>query len=169
MSDMQPSGDPAVTIRPSTRADLPALGRLGAMLVRTHHDFDGARFIPATPQTERGYEWYLGTQLDNADAIILVAEQEGEVIGYTYAAVEGFDWLMLRGPAGVINDILVDPARRAHGVGRMLFDAVVAALRDRGAPQAVLYTADGNAAAQRLFARAGFRRTMVEMTRELDG
>jgi RimJ/RimL family protein N-acetyltransferase len=33
----------------------------------------------------------------------------------------------------------------------------------------VLSTAVRNEAAQRLFARAGFRPTMIEMTRELDG
>jgi len=32
----------------------------------------------------------------------------------------------------------------------------------------VLSTAERNEAAQRLFASAGFRRTMVEMTRELE-
>jgi hypothetical protein len=31
----------------------------------------------------------------------------------------------------------------------------------------VLSTAEGNTAAQHLFASAGFRRTMIEMTREL--
>jgi len=39
-------------------------------------------------------------------------------------------------------------------------------LEARGAPRVVLSTAAGNEAAQRLFAGAGFRRTMVEMTRE---
>lgn len=41
-------------------------------------------------------------------------------------------------------------------------------LKDRGAPQIVLSTAEQNESAQRLFARAGFRRTMIEMTREVD-
>jgi ribosomal protein S18 acetylase RimI-like enzyme len=51
----------------------------------------------------------------------------------------------------------------------MLLSATVAALRVRGAPRVVLSTAERNESAQRLFARAGFRRTMIEMTRELDG
>jgi RimJ/RimL family protein N-acetyltransferase len=38
----------------------------------------------------------------------------------------------------------------------------------RGAPRVVLSTAARNARAQRLFASAGFRDTMIEMTRELD-
>ncbi|MGC3997993.1 MAG: hypothetical protein QM767_11070 [Anaeromyxobacter sp.] len=46
---------PAITIRPAARQDAPALGRLGALLVRTHHGFDPARFIAATPRTEPGY------------------------------------------------------------------------------------------------------------------
>ena len=51
----------------------------------------------------------------------------------------------------------------------MLLDATLTELGRRGAPRVVLSTAERNEAAQRLFARAGFRRTMVEMTRELDG
>jgi ribosomal protein S18 acetylase RimI-like enzyme len=156
-------------IRPATPADLPAVGRLGALLVRTHYDFDPLRFIPATPQTEQGYAAFLATQLHAADAIVLVAEREGEVLGYTYAGVEGMDYMMLRGPAGALYDIVVDPAHRGGGVGRMLLDATLAALQARGAPRVVLSTAERNESAQRLFARAGFRRTMIEMTRELDG
>ncbi|MFN8485297.1 MAG: GNAT family N-acetyltransferase [Anaerolineae bacterium] len=167
-ADTQPTHTPAATIRPATPADLPVLGRLGALLVRLHHDFDPQRFIAARPGTEQGYAGFLGTQLDEPDAVVLVAERNGEVVGYTYASVEGWDWMALRGPAGVLHDIVVAPDERGYGVGRLLLDATLAALKARGAPRVVLSTAEGNKAAQRLFARAGFRRTMVEMTHELD-
>ncbi|HEX3867750.1 MAG TPA: GNAT family N-acetyltransferase [Gemmatimonadaceae bacterium] len=156
-----------VTVRPASRADLEAVGRLGALLVRTHHEFDSARFIAATPQTERSYASYLGTQLDEPNVVVLVAERNGDVVGYTYAGVEGRDYMSLRGPAGVLYDIVVDPDQRGHGVGGALLMATLAILGSRGAPRVVLSTAERNAAAQRLFANAGFRRTMVEMTREL--
>jgi ribosomal protein S18 acetylase RimI-like enzyme len=161
--------DPPAAVRPATPADLPAVGRLGALLVRLHHEFDPQRFIGATPGTARGYASYLGTQLDDPDVVVLVAERNGEVLGYTYAGVEDFDYMTLRGPAGVLHDIVVDPAHRGEGVGRLLLDATLAALAHRGAPRVVLSTAERNESAQRLFARAGFRRTMVEMTRELGG
>ena len=166
---MNESDARAVSIRAAVSGDAPALGRLGALLVRTHHDFDPARFMPATPRTERGYGSFLTSPLAASDAVVLVADREGEVIGYTYAGLEGFDYMSLRGPAGVLHDIVVDPAHRGGGVGRLLLDSTLAALRERGARQVVLSTAERNAAAQRLFARAGFRRTMIEMTRELDG
>jgi ribosomal protein S18 acetylase RimI-like enzyme len=162
------AASPGVTIRPAVPADLPTLGRLGALLVRTHHDFDPERFIAATAETERRYGSFLGTQLDEPSIVILVAVRDGKVVGYTYAGVEGRDYMALRGPAGVLHDIVVDPAPRGHGVGRMLLEATVAALEERGVPRIVLSTAERNEAARRLFTRAGFRPTMIEMTRELE-
>lgn len=165
---MQPGDASGAIVRPATPADVPALGRLGALLVHVHHAFDAARFIVPPPDIEEAYAGFLGALLDEPDAVVLVAERESGVVGYTYAAIEGTDFLALRGPAGVLHDLAVDPAHRAHGVGRMLVDATMAALRARGVRQAVLFTAVQNEAAQRLFARAGFRPTMIEMTRELD-
>jgi ribosomal protein S18 acetylase RimI-like enzyme len=159
----------AITVRPATPADLPTLGRLGALLVRTHHDFDPKRFIAATPRTEAGYAAFLGTQLDTPTVAVLVADEGGVVIGYTYAGVEGRDYMSLRGPAGVVYDVVVDPGHRRGGVGRLLLQAALEFLKSHGAPQVVLSTATHNEAAQRLFESAGFRRTMVEMTAELIG
>jgi ribosomal protein S18 acetylase RimI-like enzyme len=74
--------------------------------------------------------------------------------------------MSLRGPAGVLYDIVVDPAHRGHGIGGLLLKATITALERKGAPRVVLSTAERNTTAQRLFAHAGFRRTMIEMTRE---
>jgi ribosomal protein S18 acetylase RimI-like enzyme len=147
---------------------MPKAGQLGALLVREHHDFDPERFIPATPQTEHGYAAYLATQLDEPGVVILVADDGGSVMGYTYAGIEGRDYMALRGPAAALYDIVVDPARRGEGIGRKLLDATIAALSGRGVPLALLSTAERNEPAQRLFARAGFRRTMIEMSRKID-
>jgi ribosomal protein S18 acetylase RimI-like enzyme len=170
MTHESPIADPAaqVIIRRATHADLSAIGRLGALLVRTHHDFDPRRFIAPTRQTEPGYASFVGTQLEEPKVVVLVAVQHEQVIGYTYAGLEGRDWMALRGPAGALYDIVVEPRHRGHGVGRMLLDATVALLESLGARQVVLSTAERNEHAQRLFARAGFRPTMVEMTRDLD-
>ena len=133
-----------------------------------HHDFDSKRFIAAPARTEKSYSAFLGSQLDEPNIVILAAELEGELVGYTYAGVEGNDYMALRGPAGVLYDIVVDPSHREQGIGRMLLDATLDALKARGVPRVVLSTAEGNTTAQHLFARAGFRRTMIEMTRELN-
>lgn len=154
-------------IRPATSDDIVVLGRLGASLVALHHDFDPERFISAGPGTERAYRQFFATQLGRPDVIVLVADEAGQVLGYAYAGLEGNDYMALRGPAGVIYDLIVEPSRRREGIGRQLLEAALAALVDRGAPRVILSTAERNAAAQRLFANIGFRRTMIEMTCEL--
>ncbi len=154
-------------IRKATAADLAAIGALGAKLMWLHHQFDPRRFFEAPPDSERGYASYLSTLLDKANIVILVAEIEEKIVGYTYAGVEAIDYMSLRGPAGILYDIAVDASYLRHGIASLLLEATTAALRDRGAPQMLLSTAVQNESAQRLFERAGFRRTMIEMTKEL--
>lgn len=59
--------------------------------------------------------------------------------------------MSLRGPAGVLHDLIIDEAHRRSAAS---------------AQQFVLSTAARNESAQRLFARHGFRLTMLEMTRD---
>jgi ribosomal protein S18 acetylase RimI-like enzyme len=155
-------------VRRATPADLPKIGRLGALLIKVHYDFDPQRFLAAKPETSAGYASFLSAQLEASDKVILVAVDNGDVIGYAYAAVEGYDYMALRGPAGVLHDIIVDPEHRSKGVGRLLLEATLEFFKSRGVPRVVLSTAERNEAAQRLFAKMGFRRTMIEMTRELN-
>jgi ribosomal protein S18 acetylase RimI-like enzyme len=157
-----------LTIRPATRADLPALGRLGAMLMRTHYEFDRLRFLAPAQSSSEGYAAFLGSVLQSDDGAIFVAEEStGDVTGYIYAALEPLSWKELRGPAGFIHDIAVAEPSRRGGVGRQLMNAAIAWLREHGAPRVVLWTAASNVPAQTLFSGLGFRETMIEMTMEL--
>jgi len=160
-----PSDD--VVIRRATIADLPALGRLGALLLRTHYEFDPQRFIAPGDNVEEGYAWFLGTQLRQKDVAIFVAERGGDVLGYVYAGIEPHSWKELRDEAGFIHDIVVDQRGRRTGLASALVERAVGWLGERGMPRVVLWTADRNDVAQRLFVALGFRRTMIEMTREI--
>ncbi|SRR6266542_1458427 len=155
-------------IRRATDADLPALGRLGALLLRTHYAFDRDRFMAPGNDPEEGYAWFLGTQLRRPDVAVFVAERNGEVLGYVYAGIEPQSWKELREEAGFIHDVVVDEAGRRSGIARSLVEAAIDWLRARGMPRVLLGTASQNEGAQRLFDRLGFRRTMIEMTREIE-
>jgi len=155
------------TIRRATDADLPALGRMGALLLQTHYAYDRDRFMAPGDEPEEGYAWFLGTQLREPDVAVFVAEHDGAVLGYVYAGIEPQSWKELREEAGFIHDIVVEqPARRA-GVANALMEAALHWLRSRGVPRVVLWTATQNLGARHLFERLGFRQTMVEMTCEL--
>ena len=98
---------------------------------------------------------------------MLVAERGGDVVGYVYAGIEPLSWKELRDAAGFVHDMVVDQAGARTGVAGALMEAAVAWVRAQGVASVMLWTAAPNEGAQRLFERLGFRRTMVEMTRDL--
>ena len=154
-------------IRKAERRDLEAVGRLGVMLMETHYTFDPQRFLAAGRGAARGYASFLGSMLESPDACVFVSEEEGEVTGYVYVALEPLSWKELRGPAGFIHDVAVREESRRTGAATRLLETAVAWLREQGAPRVVLWSAAPNAGAQALFRKMGFRETMVEMTMEL--
>jgi GNAT superfamily N-acetyltransferase len=155
-----------ISIRPASKSDLVALGRLGAALMRQHHASDPRRFI-LTDRPEDGYGRFLVSQLANPDSLVLVAERENEILGYVFAGIEPTSWRDLRAPCGFIHDVYVHESARRQGTGQALARAAIAWALSRGMAQVVLWSKSGNDGAQRLFAKLGFRETMIEMT--LDG
>jgi ribosomal protein S18 acetylase RimI-like enzyme len=162
------TGSMAAVIRKAVAGDLPAVGRLGAELLLAHYRFDPQRFMQGGADAEDGYAWFLGTQLDRPDSLVLVAESDGDVVGYLYAGIEPRNWKELREEAGFVHDILVHEDSRGAGIAQHLMDGAVEWFRQRGMPRAILWTAARNTQAHRLFERLGFRSTMIEMTRELE-
>jgi GNAT superfamily N-acetyltransferase len=158
----------SVIVRKAERRDLPSLGRLGVMLMQTHYDFDRQRFLAPAPGSEAGYASFLGNILESEEDSVFVAEMNGVIAGYVYAALEPLSWKELRGPAGFIHDIVVLTTSRKTGVAKSLMKAALGWLREKGAPRVVVWTAASNETARTMFRRAGFRDTMIEMTMELD-
>ena len=155
-------------VRDATRADLPRMGELAEALVRYHHELDPRRFFMPDRVAE-GYRWWFGRELDDSDALLLVATEGegGAVLGYAYGRVEAKDWNQLLDRHAALHDILVDASARLRGVAEALLDGFVARVRDRGVPRVVLHTAVQNERAQSLFKKVGFRPTMIEMTLDL--
>ena len=158
----------ATTVRKAKTEDLDALGRMGAGLVHFHHSMDERRFMVPGDDVESGYRWWLGKELQEKKVLLLVAEALGKVVGYAYGRIEGRDWGKLLDRHGEFIDLWVDEKARRSGAGRALCEAMVAAFRERGISQVVLYAASKNPNAQALFKSVGFRPTMVEMTLDSD-
>jgi len=156
----------SVRIRAASPGDLDELGNMAGQLVRLHHSLDPKRFL-LVEGVERGYARFFKSQLEDPDTILVVAEIGERAVGYAYARLEPRDWNSLLDACGALHDIFVIESERRHGIAGRLLDDVAMRLRARGAPRLVLSTAAGNETAQRFFERHGFRRTMIEMTREL--
>jgi ribosomal protein S18 acetylase RimI-like enzyme len=161
LSIMQP-----YAIRRATRDDLPCVSQMGAALTRSHQAFDARRFL-LVEGLEAGYEKWLGSIVDDPETALLVAESAGELIGYSVGRIEPRDWVTLIDRHGALHEVWVVSAWRGYGIGQALVRAVCQELDGLGAPRVVLWCAWQNVAAQNLFEKVGFRRTMLEMTSEL--
>lgn len=78
----------------------------------------------------------------------LVAECDGEVVGYVGSQT-------VLGEADMMN-IAVSKAFRRRGIAQQLVEALVSALKERGAYQLTLEVRASNAAANALYAKLGF-------------
>lgn len=158
----------SVRIRLATPEDVPGIARLAAQLVRLHHSLDGERFF-LVERIEEGYEWFLGKEIGRKDAVIFVgvrATGEGEeIVGYAWGRLEPRDWMALLDECGRLHEIYVDSSVRRLGIGKQLIQETLKWLEAHGAPRIVLDSAWKNDDAHQFFESVGFRRTMVEMTR----
>lgn len=161
--------DDTFTVRPMTSADLPAAAALAGKLVRMHHDLDPKRFLHLTDPAS-GYARYFAGELKNDAVVLLVAERPADqaIVGYAYGRLEPRSYNELLDACGKLHDVWVEESARGHGLGEALVTEMVQRLGDKGAPRVLLLTAVQNEAAQHLFAKLGFRKTMLEMTREKD-
>lgn len=154
------------TIRPAAQADLAAIHRLVAELAAAHVSVDPARYTAlATAWGE--YERALTTVEALRPLLWLVAESDGQISGYLMAEHVEADDLVWSPEHVCIHDVLVDREARNSGAARTLIEAAAAWARGRGVRQLRLFTDDRNETARAVFGRMGFRRTMVEMTRDL--
>jgi N-acetylglutamate synthase-like GNAT family acetyltransferase len=76
--------------------------------------------------------------VDDPTAILLVAEQDGEVLGYALA----FQMLTLyaNGPIVELQELMIDPNHQARGVGRELVEDLLARARAMGCAEATVPT-----------------------------
>jgi predicted metal-dependent HD superfamily phosphohydrolase/GNAT superfamily N-acetyltransferase len=105
---------------------------------------------PAEPWPMTG----LRQAIDLGQGAVLVAEEEGELVGAAYGA-----WA---GPEAWLLSLLVHPQRRGAGWGLALAQAALNALEAGGPRRLRLTVAPENEGARRLYAGLGFRETGLE-------
>ncbi|HEY0026028.1 MAG TPA: ribosomal protein S18-alanine N-acetyltransferase [Longimicrobium sp.] len=86
--------------------------------------------------------------LKRTDSDFLVAEMDGDVVGYATA------WTVL--DQAELGNVAVAPEARGAGVGGALVDAVVDHVRDRGAAELFLEVRVSNEAAKSVYRQRGF-------------
>ncbi len=98
------------------------------------------------------------------DGAILIAELDGEVVGYTsvFAATPNDDPDEIDYTYALVNDLAVTAARRGQGIGKALLIAAQDFARDRGAIRLRIFGLADNTGAVSLYMRFGFKPRVTE-------
>jgi ribosomal protein S18 acetylase RimI-like enzyme len=132
-----------VEIRPARLTDETAIKQIDAGTWTA----DSSPAPPAPPDQP-----FFGARNQLAD--VLVAEADGQVIGY--AILRQVFPVPSHRDVLEINGLAVDPAHQGHGVGRQLVEACAEQARSRGARKLTLRVLGDNDAARRLYESCGF-------------
>lgn len=124
-------GPPPCILRPMREADL------GQVLHIERRSFT----VPWSDSTFRGL-------LRRQSAALLVAERSGAVVGYAVL------WFVA--DEAELGDLAVHPEARGSGLGRHILGGAMAEAARRGAKRLYLEVRESNAAARRLYEKAGF-------------
>ena len=158
-----------IVIRPVEPKDESAIARLWQALSAYHESLD-ARLPPAVPGAAERYAARLVERRDDPFTRALVAEVNGQVVGYILGAViDLHPDLFQHVDAGFIADIYVDPAFRRQGVARQLVRTMYRWFSKQGVQQVEWQVAATNAEGIRFWEAVGGEPIMVRMRASLDG
>jgi len=155
-----------VTVRRATKKDAARVAELSVALAEQHVGYDTARF--ARLITRDGAERFYGGQAEAPDAVVLVAERDGEVVGFAYMQYEPVLYAELALKVACLHDIFVDENERRSDIGKKLLETAADEARGFGATKVLLSVATQNDGAKAFFESVGFYTTMHEMMCLLD-
>lgn len=159
--------DPTFRIRPARPADADALAALGEAAQNTYLSLLPSFFSPV----DRHY-WRMRFlhALELKDYYIFVAEPDGEAehAGYIELFIKRTATPIVRPPTRlVIDNIVVAPAFRRRGAGRLLLDFADDFARQHDIDTIELQVAAGNSVALALYEQCGFGSRSITMEKRL--
>jgi len=117
--------------------------------------FDGYRRFYEQPADLEGARRFLHARLNARDSVILVAERDTQLLGFTQLYPSFSSASMRR--VWILNDLFVDPRYRQGGLGHVLMTAAENFARDDDAKGLVLATQKTNGPAKALYEARGWK------------
>jgi GNAT superfamily N-acetyltransferase len=144
----------SVKIRSAIETDIEDMSQLLSQLFSIEVDF-----VPDEEKQRRGLQMLL----DALGAYVLVAEEQGKIIGM--ATVQILISTAEGSHVGLVEDVVVDKEQRGRGVGAALLDQLIVWAEDNGLTRLQLAADRDNSAALEFYAANGWRQTNLVILR----
>lgn len=147
-----------VTIRAAGAGELDRVEPLWAAMAAHHAqvgpaDFDYRPAADSWRRRRARYEQWL----QEPDARLLLAERDGEAVGYAFLRVGGEEATVVTGRVGDLESLSVAEAHRGQGIGERLVRAAIDHFEAAGATEWGLAVFEGNDRALAFYERFGLR------------
>lgn len=154
-----------IKVRRAEARDIPALMKLLEQVNRVHHEGRPDLFKLATKYTADE----LSAILESDSTPVFVCEDGGRVLGHGFCALQrpGNTQLLNDLLTLYIDDICVDDAARGKGVGRALYEHILAFAREKGCYNVTLNVWSCNPGAMRFYEKLGLAPYKVGMEKIL--
>lgn len=150
-------------IRQATKEDTQQIGELWLEMVNYHQQFDDIMF----QASENGAEYYqrsVSSRLSDPQTRVLVAEVEGEVVGYVLGMIVDITpEMFVPIHSGFLADICVTAKYRRQGIGHQLVEQLVLWFRSQAITYFEWHVSEKNQDAVKFWKSIGGETTMLRM------
>lgn len=151
-----------LTIRPATHEDLPTLLRFEQGIIEAERHFDASN-------SDGIIHYYkLAEMLTSEDVHVVVAEEQGNIIGCGYARIEDAEPYKKLSLHSYIGFLYLEPEHRGKGVIQSILQHLKEWSVARGVLELILEVYLENDAAVRAYQKFGFEKKMILMRLSLD-
>lgn len=156
-------------IRLATQEDTKRIGELWLEMVNYHQQFDDTMF-QASEQGAKVYQDSVESRLNDSETRVLVAEKNGEVVGYVLGMLVSINAAMfVREQSGFLADIYVAEAYRRQGIGRALVERLVLWFHSQNITYYEWHVSSKNQDAVHFWESVGGETTMLRMRAKIQG
>lgn len=146
-----------ILIRKATDSDLPIIEKLIIELIDSMDNREGIATHMALENCRN--------LLSDANSYFLLAEIEGEVIGFINLTIR--KTLLHSGPSGLIDEFIVTRSCRSKGVGKQLIHAATQKCKQLGCCEVEVSTEFTNTNAKEFYRKCGFEERGVILEKDL--
>ena len=148
-------------IRPARASDIPAIVELWIELMDFHAERDP--WFRRSADGHIGFAEHLANCSDDVRYVLLAAELDGRVVGYSLAEIAQRPPAFAEREHGFITDMAVTAECRRLGIGTRLADETIRRLRERGMKTIVLRYASATEVSRAFWGKMGFQPYMERL------
>ena len=142
------------TIRRAVEADIPSILRLLVQVNMVHHN--GRPDLFKGPATKYSAEELRAIIADEETPVFVCADEQDRVLGHGFCVMQhAGGQLMVEHTTVYIDDICVDENARGQGVGKALYEHILAFAREKGAYNVTLNVWSCNPGAMAFYEKLG--------------